>query len=88
MKEYLGIDVPNDTLATCSGGAGHCDVLKEDPTTGYFGYSSGWTDTHFVRQIQIISISTNEVQVNVTISWKSGIFTKTFTVQQTLFNWH
>ncbi len=82
------INALKETATTCLGGAGTCGILYEDPSSGVFGYNSAWTPTHFTREISLQKISDNEVIVNVTISWTSGRFSKSFTVQEDLFNWH
>jgi len=82
------IDSPQDTITECAGGAGSCPVINEDSVTGLFGYNGSWPTTHFKRELsfQKISAGDTEVAVTVTISWTSGSFSKTFQVQQLLFN--
>jgi prepilin-type N-terminal cleavage/methylation domain-containing protein len=90
LGKVCQIDVSSNTVASCPDGT--CPVLNEDPVTGAFGYNPAWPATHFRREITLTTPGgpngANEVLVNVTISWMSGIFSKTFTVQETLFNWH
>ncbi len=83
------IDIPQRVVSTCGGGAGSCSYLNQDSTTGLYGYTSGgnWVQTRFKREIQFQSISANEVQVSVTLSWVSGSITKSMTVRETLHNW-
>lgn len=82
------IDSPNATLATCSGGWGSCPNLLQDPTSGLFGYTGGWTDSRFRREMQITQVSANEVKVTISIAWTSANFSKNFQVTESLFNWH
>ncbi len=90
------IDVPNNKVTMCPGGTGSCAVLSQDSNTALFGYAPNWTPTRFKREIQFeaspdvpyVSGVPQEVIVHVTMSWTSGSFAKSFTVDQTLFNWH
>ncbi len=80
------IDSPNMQVTTCSGGFGTCPYLRQDSSTLFFGYNGGWNTTRFRREVQIQSISSNEIIVLVQVSWTSGIFNKSILVKQTLFN--
>jgi type II secretory pathway pseudopilin PulG len=65
---------------------GVCPVLKQDPVTYIYGYTSG-DATNFKREIQIESINANEIAVTVQVSWKKGILDMNFKVKEHLFNW-
>jgi prepilin-type N-terminal cleavage/methylation domain-containing protein len=91
---YFGKFCTVDSLArsvmTCPGVAGSCTFLKQDTVTGSFGYSNGsWPDSKFKREIQFsqsLTPNPDEVMITVTVSWTSGVFSKTLTEQQLLFN--
>jgi prepilin-type N-terminal cleavage/methylation domain-containing protein len=78
----------------CSGGISlPCPYLRQDLTTGsttygMYGYTSTgpnpWTLTKFNRQIQIQTVSVNEVAVTVTMKWGNG---KTFVARESMFDW-
>ncbi len=81
------IDSPLKTITECTGGFGTCPNIGIDTTnTNLYGYTSGWTPTNFKREIQFQSISDNEVNVIIQISWTSGGNTKSFQVSQLLFS--
>jgi len=80
------IDVPLKNVSSCPGSWGTCPVLLQDPVSGLFGYTAGWTATRFKREVQFRSISANEVMVTVSMSWTSGSFSKTVNVTEDLFN--
>lgn len=74
-------------VSSCSGGAGSCPVLKQDPETGFFGYTSSWTDTNFKREIQLTQINATEVSMLVTITWNKGVINREFRARENILNW-
>ncbi len=72
----------------CNGGV--CPNIRQDTsgpnTTKLYGYSSGWTPTNFRRDVQITTVNADEVLVTVTIAWTTGPLSRTFTINQTLYN--
>ncbi|MDQ5948902.1 MAG: hypothetical protein QG589_27 [Patescibacteria group bacterium] len=80
------VDSSNSQLTRCSGGFGTCPFLLQDTNTLFFGYTSGWTQTKFKREIQIQSVNANEIIIVVQISWTSGVFSRTIQVKQSLYN--
>ncbi len=85
------IDSAHTSVATCSGGgASGCDLLTQDSTTGVFGYGYN-TPTRFKRVVRFTPTAGSPVHegvVSVTMSWTSGTFAKSFTVTESLFDWH
>lgn len=81
------LDVAADNLATCTRNGSSCPVLRQDTISNLYGYNSAWIQSRFTRQISLRQISPDEVVIQVTISWVTGKYPKTFTVEQTLFNW-
>jgi prepilin-type N-terminal cleavage/methylation domain-containing protein len=71
--------------ASCGGSA--CPVLRQDPTNGYYGYTSGWTPTVFRRDVKLVSVSSNEIAILVTVTWNKGVITKIYKTRESLFNW-
>ncbi len=65
---------------------GICPVLKQDPTTFLYSYTSGDT-TNFKREIQIESVNANEIAVTVKVSWTKGLTSQQFKVKTYFFNW-
>lgn len=82
------IDSPAKTVTTCAGINTTCPLLYRNSTTNLWGYTttSGWVPTNFKRAITFTSVSADEVNVTVWISWTQGSNTKTFQVTQTLLN--
>ena len=65
---------------------GSCQVLKQDPSTGFFGYTSG-SDTIFRREIVLTSINAHEILVLVTVNWSKGTMSKQFRAKENLLDW-
>ncbi len=80
------IDSALKTTATCSGSFGSCPVIRQDPVSGLYGYTAGWTATNIRREIQLLSINSSEIQITVRMSWTTGSFTQNFQVTQSMFN--
>ncbi|MBI4155889.1 MAG: type II secretion system protein [Candidatus Zambryskibacteria bacterium] len=80
------IDSPLKTTAACSGGFGSCPNIRQSPSTGLYGYTSGWTQLNFKREIQFQSISASEVKALINISWLNRGVTKSFQISELLFN--
>jgi prepilin-type N-terminal cleavage/methylation domain-containing protein len=82
------IDSPAKTITYCgmTFSAGTCTRLKQDPTTGLFGYSYS-SQTIFRRGIQFTEIVPNrEVLVTIEMNWTSRWGEKSFQVSELLFN--
>lgn len=82
------IDVTLPSVQACSGGT--CPAMRFHEESGHYGYSgsSGWEDTPFTRSITITEIDEDtEVQVEVEVSWETGVLTKDFTLNENLLNW-
>ncbi len=71
----------------CSAGWGSCPNLRQDPTLLLYGYNGLWVATNFKREIQIESVSANEISVTVRVSWNKGSINREFKVKTHLFNW-
>ncbi len=84
--EFCVIDSPQKTITQCSGGLGTCPVLRQEASSGLFGYNSGWPATTFKREIQFQQISANEVTVLMNISWTYRGQSKSFQVSELFFN--
>lgn len=78
------IDVPNDQVSNCGGGT--CPRIKFDESTGFYEYQDG-TDSRFTRTVEITTVNSNEVAVEVTIDWRSGTISNDFSIRENLLNW-
>ncbi|XKT75174.1 MAG: prepilin-type N-terminal cleavage/methylation domain-containing protein [Patescibacteria group bacterium UBA2103] len=79
------IDTSVSTYPSITSCGGTCPALKQTDA-GLFGYQSG-DDTRFVRSISITSIQAHEVLVSVDVSWTYKGTTRTFSVEERLFDW-
>jgi len=80
---------PNDVFFyACSGSWNSCEVLRQDETTFIYSYDGNDPTTNFKREIQIESISANEITITVRITWTKGSLpSREFKVKTSLFNW-
>jgi type II secretory pathway pseudopilin PulG len=75
------------TVATRCGAIGSCPQLRQNATTHFYGYDSSWPTTIFRREIELTSISQNEVSATVTIYWSKGLLNRQFKVKENILNW-
>lgn len=86
------IDAPLKNVMNCGSAAvtssppNLCPVLRQDVLTGLLGYTPSWAATKFKREIQFVSVNSDEVRVVVSISWTDKNQTKSFQVNESLFN--
>ncbi|KKT14523.1 MAG: hypothetical protein UW83_C0046G0007 [Parcubacteria group bacterium GW2011_GWD1_44_9] len=71
----------------CSAGPGNCPVLRQDASTGFFGYESSWTAVIFRREIVLTQINANEVSILVTVDWSKGLVNRQFRARENILNW-
>lgn len=82
-------NISTTPLINCGVGWGSCAALKYHPTAFISGYTAGWVNTNFVREIQFEQIPgfPNEIAVTVRVSWTTGSVTREFKAKTHLFNW-
>ncbi|QQG38227.1 MAG: prepilin-type N-terminal cleavage/methylation domain-containing protein [Candidatus Kaiserbacteria bacterium] len=77
----------NDAMALCNP-LEACPALR---TNGeLYGYNEDWNSTRFTRSISAVFVdgSTDEVKVNVVVSWQSGAFqSRSVTISENLYRW-
>jgi prepilin-type N-terminal cleavage/methylation domain-containing protein len=78
------VDIQNNTITKCPSGV--CPVLKYDDNNGFYNYSTG-NDSNFTRSVSIATINVKEVAITTTLSWKTGVIDKTFTVKEHVLDW-
>lgn len=66
---------------------GNCAALRQNTTTGFFGYAAEWPASIFTREISLATVSDNEVNITVTVSWSKGGTTQQFRARENIFNW-
>ena len=69
------------------GASGSCPVLRQDPTTSFYGYNTAWSPTVFKREIVLTQISPTELSVLVTVYWSKGIVNREFKARENILNW-
>jgi len=91
-EESCVIDTVNDRIeyySTCL----DCALLQKNQATGLYGYKEydpgggAWDKTIFSRDVSIVSLSDDEIEVVVNVTWKTGTFNQSLTVSSRLFNW-
>jgi len=81
------VDPVASSLPIACSSPGNCPVLRQNQSTGFFGYDSSWTPTIFKRQIILTSINSNEISVVVTVDWSKGLITRQFRARENLLDW-
>jgi prepilin-type N-terminal cleavage/methylation domain-containing protein len=75
---------PNDIIAQCPGGV--CSVLKYDDDINFYNYSTG-EDSNFTRETNVEVINVKEAAITTTLSWSTGVLSKSFTVKEHILDW-
>ncbi len=80
------VDVINGTVqANNYCGSSSCPLKYSN---GLYGYTSGWVNSIFTRDVEIVTTSPTEVAIYVTVKWKtSSLPTRTIVVKEILHNW-
>lgn len=82
------VDPVNTNVATrCGSGPGNCPALRQNATTGFFGYDASWPATTFRREIVLTQINSNEISIVVTVNWTKGIVNRQFKARENILNW-
>lgn len=80
------VDVLENSVSSCPEGSG-CPVLKQDESTGFFGYNSSWTDTIFTREVTLTQVNANEISLLVIVSWNKGTIDREFRARENILRW-
>ncbi|OGZ04190.1 MAG: hypothetical protein A2648_01225 [Candidatus Lloydbacteria bacterium RIFCSPHIGHO2_01_FULL_41_20] len=74
-----------------------CPDLNRDIVNGFYGYTVGgnWVPTQFKRLVRVYKVlsnqelpaDANELRIEVQVQWTNGVTTKSFTINEGLFNW-
>lgn len=82
------VDPVNSNVATrCSSGVGNCPALRQNATTGFYGYNATWPATIFRREIVLTQINSNEISILVTVNWSKGLASRQFRARENILNW-
>ncbi|MDP3763113.1 MAG: prepilin-type N-terminal cleavage/methylation domain-containing protein [bacterium] len=79
----IGSSVPT----RCNSGPGTCPVLRQNTSTGFFGYDPISPATIFRREIILTQINANEISILVTVNWSKGIINRQFKARENILNW-
>ena len=71
----------------CDAGIGNCPMLRQDISTGFFGYDLLWPATIFRREIVLTQINADEISILVTVDWSKGLVSRQFLAKENLLNW-
>jgi len=80
------VDATTNTFVACPSGQGSCTNLRQDVTTGMYGYNTNWNTTIFNREITLSQASASELVIDVTVTWTHGVI-RSFRVNEVLQDW-
>jgi hypothetical protein len=85
ISTACSIDFPNFTHTACST---TCDpLLIRDTDKLFVGPGGSGTPSVFTRSVRIVAVTTDEVDIKVTVSWVSAGISRSFQISEHLFNW-
>lgn len=80
------VDATTNVLSACTAPTS-CPVMRQEPTTGLYGYDSSWLLSPFTRTITLTQINSDEVSILVTVTWSKGTLNRNFHVRENILNW-
>lgn len=80
------LSTTNNYFIACPG-EGSCPVVRQNSSTGTYGYTGGWPATEFTREVVLEQISADEISINVVVDWSKGGVTRQFKAKENIFNW-
>jgi len=99
LLENIPIEAPfivntlNDYIDEVACSSGTCPPVQTDPTSTFYGYGTGWTDTRFTRTVEAATVreeggTPQEIRVSVTVSWQTGSYqSRSITISENLYRW-
>lgn len=75
---------PENIIKKCP--VGECPVLKYDDNTNFYNYSTG-NNSNFTRKTNIVIVDAKEVAITTTLSWSTGVISKSFTIKEHILDW-
>lgn len=73
-------------IESCSGSCDN-DYLYFDEDTSLYSYDSGGEQTIFVRTVEVTQIHSDEIRIDVTVTWDRPGRTFEFVLTEHLFEW-
>lgn len=80
------VDAVTNTMERCSS-PGNCPLIRQNATTGFYGYTGSWPLTKFRREIVLTQVNPNEVSITVTVNWSRGLVNRQFKARENILNW-
>ncbi|PJA36822.1 MAG: hypothetical protein CO183_01610 [Candidatus Zambryskibacteria bacterium CG_4_9_14_3_um_filter_42_9] len=81
------VDPVNSNIPARCTSPGDCPILRQNATTGFFGYNASWSATVFRREIVLKKINDTEISIEVTVDWSKGSVNRQFKARENLLNW-
>lgn len=79
------VDPKEDTISACGS---TCDQLRLDAANGFYGYDLNDPQTSYVRSVRITPLASGyEALISVTVSWQTGAFSRSLTLDETITDW-
>lgn len=88
---YCRVDVKeNGEITSCGSSHGSCPPLKLQTTPAdnpFYQYGGSGNLSTFVRSFTLEDVAADEKRVKVTVSWSSGIISRSLTLEENIRNW-
>jgi len=94
LSSCIGVVCSADTInwlpTVCAGGTGTCENLRFSNSTHMYGHDPGWTLTKFNREFTLsqVPLNSNELALDIKITWTTGLLSKEINIREHIFNWH
>ncbi len=80
------VDIPYNNIAVCPGGG--CSKMRYSSDTGFYHQNTSLgIESPFTRIVNLAYVSAYEEKISVTISWLERTGTRSFTLEEDIFNW-
>ncbi len=81
------VDIPYDNIQICPSKK-NCPKMRYSSDTGFYHQNASLgVESPFDREINLDYISSYEEKISVTITWKERFGTRSFTLEENIFNW-
>lgn len=87
FAEACTVSPVETSVATRCPAIGSCLKLRQDATSGFYGYNLAWPETIFRREVELSSINADEISARVTVYWSKGILNRQFKIRENILNW-
>lgn len=93
LSGFVSVDGSPFTIDTVDGDTALCPVdgcppLDYNESTNFYSYNDINADpSYFTRAVSLEELSAHEAIITVTISWSAGTLSRSFTVEENIFDW-